>query len=336
MDSVGSLWGGTWRLYKERFRVLMKIAVIPALFLILGNVYLRSGLPLAIAFGLLFMLAGWIIAVFAYSAFLIALHENAGFDDAYRRGARFFWPLVWMSILAAFTIIGGFVMVIIPGIILGVALAFRGFTLVLENRRGMDALAQSREYVRGYWWAVLGRSLLLGICVGVATGIVSAIFTAAMGTLGGMLASGVLALFLVPFSLIYSYLMYRNLAALKPKTAPGRKNFLIASAIVGLVAPIILVIIFFSLIVMFFSRHPELRNPAYWQQFRNNFASSSLNGSTYPVLLPEAAPSSSAGATGMHCGGFIRNAPTCPTGYHCQLNSRSPDTGGVCLPNQAQ
>ncbi|MBU6390263.1 hypothetical protein KGQ31_01810 [Patescibacteria group bacterium] len=32
----------------------------------------------------------------------------------------------------------------------------------------------------------------------------------------------------------------------------------------------------------------------------------------------------------IRCGGFIRNAPTCPTGYHCILN-RIPDTGGVCV-----
>ncbi len=36
-------------------------------------------------------------------------------------------------------------------------------------------------------------------------------------------------------------------------------------------------------------------------------------------------------ATGMHCGGFIKNAPTCPTSYRCQLNKIA-DTGGVCVP----
>lgn len=35
--------------------------------------------------------------------------------------------------------------------------------------------------------------------------------------------------------------------------------------------------------------------------------------------------------TPMHCGGFIRNAPTCPSGYVCKLN-RIADTGGTCVP----
>jgi len=36
-------------------------------------------------------------------------------------------------------------------------------------------------------------------------------------------------------------------------------------------------------------------------------------------------------AAGMHCGGFIRNAPTCPANFHCQLKISNPDTGGVCV-----
>lgn len=39
------------------------------------------------------------------------------------------------------------------------------------------------------------------------------------------------------------------------------------------------------------------------------------------------------GGYGAHCGEFIQNAPTCGTGYHCQLNSSNPDTGGMCVPN---
>lgn len=44
-----------------------------------------------------------------------------------------------------------------------------------------------------------------------------------------------------------------------------------------------------------------------------------------------AAPSAAGGTAGAHCGGFIRNAPTCAAGYHCQLRVNSPDTGGTCV-----
>lgn len=43
-------------------------------------------------------------------------------------------------------------------------------------------------------------------------------------------------------------------------------------------------------------------------------------------------PGSSTGGTlGAHCGGFIKNAPTCAKGFHCQLKVSMPDTGGTCV-----
>jgi len=37
------------------------------------------------------------------------------------------------------------------------------------------------------------------------------------------------------------------------------------------------------------------------------------------------------GGAGAHCGGLIRNAPVCASGFHCQLDANRPDTGGTCV-----
>src|SRR5690348_986757 len=58
-----------------------------------------------------------------------------------------------------------------------------------------------------------------------------------------------------------------------------------------------------------------------------------VSSSPSPTSSPTA--SSTPDATGMHCGGFIANAPTCPDGYQCLLGvggGHNPDTGGVCEP----
>lgn len=53
------------------------------------------------------------------------------------------------------------------------------------------------------------------------------------------------------------------------------------------------------------------------------------------AACPQAATTTPTGAlivsAGMHCGGFINNAPVCITGYHCQLVVSRPDTGGTCV-----
>lgn len=38
---------------------------------------------------------------------------------------------------------------------------------------------------------------------------------------------------------------------------------------------------------------------------------------------------------GEHCGGFMRNAPVCASGFHCQLTAGRPDTGGTCQSDAA-
>lgn len=51
------------------------------------------------------------------------------------------------------------------------------------------------------------------------------------------------------------------------------------------------------------------------------------------TLMTTPVPTDTGGGIGAHCAGFIRNAPTCNTGLHCQLKVSMPDTGGVCVPN---
>ena len=49
----------------------------------------------------------------------------------------------------------------------------------------------------------------------------------------------------------------------------------------------------------------------------------------YPVTVDNTASTTDSGAP-MVCGGFVRNALTCPAGYHCQLGTIA-DKGGVCV-----
>ncbi|MES2409430.1 MAG: hypothetical protein V4509_03990 [Patescibacteria group bacterium] len=49
---------------------------------------------------------------------------------------------------------------------------------------------------------------------------------------------------------------------------------------------------------------------------------------THPAPIVD---NSSVVGEGEHCGGFIRNAPVCATGFHCQLTVSRPDTGGICV-----
>lgn len=221
MHPVGALFSDSWRTYKQRFWVLIKIALIPALFLALGSIASSRGFPATI-FGFLFSATGGVLAVFASIAIVIALEHKTDFNDSYRKSVPLFWPYIWVSILSALAMLGGFVMLIVPGIILAVALSFSKFIVILENRRGLDALAQSRAYVKGYWWATLGRCLLLALCCAAVILLVVYLPVALFaGKIVGWLLYGIAMLLVTPFALVYTYKIYKNLVALKPEVASG-------------------------------------------------------------------------------------------------------------------
>jgi hypothetical protein len=55
------------------------------------------------------------------------------------------------------------------------------------------------------------------------------------------------------------------------------------------------------------------------------------NTGTALTEIPTTVGGQTGGKAGAHCGGFIQNAPTCASGYHCQLTVSRPDTGGICV-----
>jgi len=85
----------------------------------------------------------------------------------------------WAAVIAVILLTGAFVLIgficlIVPGIYLLVALYFSTQAVVAENRSPVDALARSRELVRGQWWRVFGIGIVFSVMIGVTTALLSA------------------------------------------------------------------------------------------------------------------------------------------------------------------
>ncbi len=244
LHSIGSLFCDSWKLYKERWQVLVEIVLLPTLVVALGYVLLSLGFPFSILGGLIVFI-GYIIFVFSMLPVIFSLHHTAGVDASYKATIGWFWPFVWVTILEVFAVMGGFIILIIPGIWLGVALMLMMYVFVSEHRRGIDALRQSKDYIKGYWWAILGRVLLLGLMFFAAMVVIEIPVMIIAGNTARVLVTMLLTLFFVPFSIIYHYVIFENLRALKPEFADAQTKkgtgFIKTSAIVGIVAPVLAV-----------------------------------------------------------------------------------------------
>lgn len=113
-----------------------------------------------------------------------------------------------VGIIASILVGVGLILLLIPGIWLGTLLSFTYYAIAVRNC-GFNALDYSRSLIKGRWWAVFGRNLLLGLCfvllfilLALAIGIISSIISLAGLAIVGIVVQLVSSLI---FSLISYY-----------------------------------------------------------------------------------------------------------------------------------
>ena len=78
--------------------------------------------------------------------------------------------LVWMDILLGIGLALAFVALIVPGIWLYVAWAVAIPALLIEGKRGTEALGRSRRLVHDRWWPTAGVLLVVALLIGIVGG----------------------------------------------------------------------------------------------------------------------------------------------------------------------
>lgn len=101
-------------------------------------------------------------------------------------GKRLFWPFAVVAFFQTLAVLGGLALFIIPGIWLSVLFSYSVFCLVEDNRRGFDALATSADLIRPHWWGVFGRSLAVGVVVGLFSAATTLLILLIVGMFVGM------------------------------------------------------------------------------------------------------------------------------------------------------
>lgn len=125
----------------------------------------------ALAFVMAFVLQAAVVRAAAQAV----VGDPVDAEASYRYGFRRLGSVILVAILAGIIIFAGLILLVIPGIIFAVFLAVAIPALVIENRRGVDALSRSWSLVKGSFWHVLGVVIVAGIITGVIGGLIGAI-----------------------------------------------------------------------------------------------------------------------------------------------------------------
>jgi hypothetical protein len=210
LRSLAELFRDTWDIYIRRVGVLMGLYLLALLFMLLAvGLFTLIGLfisvaipdlrPPLLAAGILTgVILGSIILFWGLAALVFAVtDERLGIQAALEKGWSRVWAFAWVFSLSGFIVTGGFLLLVIPGIIFSVWFLLSQFVLVAEDERGMCALLKSKAYIKGHFFDVFLRLLVVWL---------------ASAMVGMVPVLGpVLSILFVPFMMLYSWLIYVDL-----------------------------------------------------------------------------------------------------------------------------
>jgi hypothetical protein len=233
---IGEILSTAFQFYQRHWRTLLAIAavvVVPFTLLqyLLGDQVRTRGEETAngvvietatwavgIA-GLVTALAGLLMFLVLTGAITRAVAaevagEDPGVEQSYRFGFHRIWSVLLVSVLVGLATVGGLILLVIPGIYIGVRLAVSIEALVVEGRRGTQAMGRSWELVGGHWWHAFGTLLVAWLLIGVGNAGITAPFSGA-GWFVQAVAAAVATVVTLPYGVLVGVLLYLDLRARK-------------------------------------------------------------------------------------------------------------------------
>jgi hypothetical protein len=169
--------------------------------------------------GLLAALAGLLMYLVLTGAITRAVAaevagEDPSVEQSYRFGFHRLGSVLLVSVLVGLATVGGLILLVIPGIYVGVRLAVSIEALVVEGRRGTEAMGRSWSLVGGHWWHAFGTLLVAALLTGIVNAVITTPFSG-MSWVVQALAAAVATVVTLPYGVLVGVLLYLDLRARK-------------------------------------------------------------------------------------------------------------------------
>jgi len=245
LKPISKLLKESFEIYRLKIKTLLGIVALPvgfSFFLWILKYFLSST---SIKYSFWFSLLEFISSLGTFSLWLLAipsliysLEKNIGIKDSFKRGFKILLPYFWVWFLFNVIVAGAFLIFIIPGILFFIWFSLAIFVLLFEEKRGLNALFKSKHLIKRNFWKVFTRFLILFlIIVGVAFSLafISVHFSPKNRQIAdplNQILSYFLQILLLPFILIYGFLIYNDLKEIKaevPYKEPSKSKKIIYS-----------------------------------------------------------------------------------------------------------
>lgn len=262
--SFGALLGRSFDIYKKQWWKLLLLGIFPAL--IMAGIILLGAAGLAI-----YAFAGFssgnvvVVGIIAFILFLAVVFVNMlffaasmhviadsgqgiSFGEAFKRGKGHVLPLFWISVLANLVILGGYVMLIVPGIIWAITAVIVYWVVVVDNVRGRDALVRARQLMKGdgvrTFFLLFGIGLIMWLA-SMALVLLSGGLTQLSEGLGNFMTFVQMLLqfgALAPIGMAFNFAIYEDLKRRKEGKLPELPKQKMLFTIAAIIAPFLVIL----------------------------------------------------------------------------------------------
>lgn len=202
LPTVKELLRDSYHFFGENYKKLIKIylfyialffvaAASAAIFFLVASILIHDAIAIGLSF-LWFFLISLSISAFIFQL-SIALYKNnlKSLSDELADYYKKIKSATWLMALYTLVIQGGYFLLFLPGVFLSTSIRFSPYFFFERDKRGTSALAYSYELVKGNWWEIFWRVLIVLLALIIPMIVVIAIL--------GIIASVIFTVAQIPF-----------------------------------------------------------------------------------------------------------------------------------------
>ncbi|MFH1404746.1 MAG: hypothetical protein ABIH21_01450 [Patescibacteria group bacterium] len=233
LPSIRSLLRDSFNYYKQNSATLAGFAawlLLPFAALVLIE-FIQNDAVYVFVGGLIsiieIILSLWILIILILTSEKIIKKKELDISNLQNRAKLLLPSLAFVMILELVIILGGFVLLIIPGLLFIIWFSYVEFAVVLDNKKGMGALTMSRNQFKNRFWLVAWKTIAGPMAIFFVYVIVISIVLSIIGTVLGLdlqntvfgetppiwadIIATVSQIFLIPWIVLYTTILYIDL-----------------------------------------------------------------------------------------------------------------------------
>jgi len=157
---IGQKIKEAWPIYKAHFSAFLIMMLAMSGLQYLGT---KDNFIVTIVYYLVLVFLMYVFIRFSVN--LVDKKENNSFSKEMFPSVNQYWNLLKTMILSLLCIMGGFLLLIVPGFYLAGRLVFANYISVDKNKGGRASIKESWEITKDYGWKLFWKSLVIGLFV---------------------------------------------------------------------------------------------------------------------------------------------------------------------------